>query len=82
MDQVHRVGRSGRAGAPGRSLSLVWPGDTAFCGQLARHMQNSWKEYPGWLETGPPAPAEAVEYTRELKERWLAETSAGAPRTH
>ena len=73
-DFVHRIGRSGRAGALGRSLSLVWPGDKKFLKYLKKHLGESHKPCPRWFEGGEQDAMtmhDALGYLEEVENRWL-----------
>lgn len=45
-DYVHRIGRSGRAGATGESYTLITPSDAPFAAELCRMLSKSGRPLP------------------------------------
>jgi len=46
---THRIGRTGRIGAKGKSLSYFAPGNSNLAGQLREYLRESKQEVPSWL---------------------------------
>lgn len=48
-EYIHRIGRTGRAGAQGRAISFMSYGDGPICGDLIRVMNEAAQDVPNWL---------------------------------
>jgi ATP-dependent RNA helicase DDX3X len=49
-DYVHRIGRTGRAGKPGMSTSLITPGNANIIPKLIEILEEAGQELPRWLD--------------------------------
>ena len=52
-DYIHRIGRTGRAGALGEAYTLFMPGDGKYARELARVLREAGQEVPPELESMP-----------------------------
>ena len=52
-DYIHRIGRTGRAGATGSAVSLITPEDRASWQEISRHLKKSGSDMPGFSSAQP-----------------------------
>ena len=50
-DYIHRIGRTGRAGATGEAFTLFTPQDSRYARELARVLREAGQQVPPELET-------------------------------
>ena len=50
-DYIHRIGRTGRAGATGEAYTLFTPQDSRYARELARVLREAGQQVPPELET-------------------------------
>jgi len=78
-DYVHRIGRTGRAGASGLAVTLVSPSDTRLVGDIEKLIKNKIEVETLQLDTRPAGPA-PEKWGSRAEDRPRARSSEGRRR--
>ena len=81
-DYVHRIGRTGRAGASGLAVTLVSPSDTRLVADIEKLIKKKLEVETLQLETAPPAGPAPGKWGERAEDRPRARAFEGRRREH
>ena len=81
-DYVHRIGRTGRAGASGLAVTLVSPSDTRLVADIEKLIKKKLEVETLQLETAPPAGPAPEKWGERAEDRPRARAFEGRRREH